>query len=252
MSQALSLWQRLIKQLLHIKIGVSLLQKFKRLSEPGLILGLLTFLVAMLIWNWKLLLAIVVGTLVMLFVYSIPNWNWKLNWLEISQSLQTANNRLLMAGMSGVFAILITYIGALTWVNSPNLWIAMGATLQGLGTLVTLGLLLWQILTFQTQREDDDLQNILNHLTETDSLKRLLALRQLSKFINNQKLDYSLQQDIVNCLKLLLNQEEEIAIRESALNNLQTLSEIKYVDPNKLQPLPPLSQKIKQKLINYE
>jgi hypothetical protein len=217
-SQALSFWQQLIKQLPEIKTGTFKQHNLNRFSEPGIILGLLTFIVAMLIWNWKLLLAIMVGVVVMLVAYSIPKWNWKINWIQIYQSLKTANNRLLIAGISGIFATLITYIGTAIWLDSPSIWIAVGATLQGFGTLITLALLLWQILTFQTNKEEDYLQQLLNNLTEKDSLKRLLAVRQLRKFINSQNLDISVQQDVTNCLKLLLTKEEETVIREAALS----------------------------------
>ncbi|MBK1987180.1 armadillo-type fold-containing protein [Sphaerospermopsis aphanizomenoides BCCUSP55] len=248
MAQAVSPWRQLINQLPEIKTGSPKQRNLKRFYEPGSILAFLTIIVAMLLWNWKLLLALAVGILVMLIAYSIPKWNWRLNWLEIRKFLTSANIRLALAVASGGIATVISYIAAAIWVDSPSPWLAVGAIVQGLGTLLTLVLLVWQIFNLQVNREEDYLDELLNNLAETDSLKRLLAVRQLTKFITRKQVDPSVQEEVVECLRLLLSREEEVVIREAALNSLQTLDKLPISASNLGKPLAPISQKVKQEI----
>jgi hypothetical protein len=109
--------------------------------------------------------------------------------------------------------------------------LAAGAIVQGMGTLLTLILLVWQIFSFQGNREEDYLDQLLNNLTEKDSLKRLLSIRQLNKLITRQRVDTAIQQDIGECLQLLLSQEQEVMIREAALDCLQNLTGLQVLKP---------------------
>ncbi|QYX30042.1 armadillo-type fold-containing protein [Sphaerospermopsis torques-reginae] len=244
MTQALSFWRQLINQLPEIKTGNPKQRKFKRFSEPGRILGFLTIIVAMLFWNWKLLLALAVGIGVMLIAYAIPKWNWQIHWLEIRRFLNSANSRLALAVASGGIATFMTYMAAAIWVDSSSLWLAVGAILQGFGTLLTLILLVWQIFSFHGNREEEHLEQVLNNLTETDPLKRLLAVRQLTKFITRKQVDASVKQDVIECLQLLLSREEEAVVRQAALNSLQTLDGLPMLLSSSAKPLVPISQKI--------
>jgi hypothetical protein len=245
---ASSYWQQLINQIPNwslpkIKIGGSSKQQnFKRYSGPGGFLGFLTIFIAMLLWNWKLLLALLIGVGVMLLVYSMQQWDWQLRWCKIREFLNSSNSRLALAVISGGIASVSTYMSAAIWVDSPSAWIAAGAIAQGVGTLLTLILLVWQIVNFYGNREEDHLDRLLVNLTEKDPLKRLIALRQLTKLIARKRVDSSVQQDVVECLQLLLSREEELVIREAAFKSLQAC--------DRLQPLPPktfvpLSAKIK-------
>ncbi|NET03009.1 MAG: armadillo-type fold-containing protein [Sphaerospermopsis sp. SIO1G1] len=248
MSQASSFWQQLIQQLPEFKTGSSKQQPLKRWYEPGHFLGLLTVIVAMLFWNWKLLLALFIGIVVMLFAYSIPKWNLEISWSEIRQFLNSPKIRLSLAVFSGGIATFMTYIAIAICQNSPNIWIATGAILQGLGTILTLIFLVWQILNFQESQAENNLQQLLNKLTETDSLKRLLAVRQINQFIIRKNFDNSAKQDVMNCLKILLVQEEETVIREAVLNSLQSLDIPNNLVPNYNQPLAPIPKKVKQEV----
>lgn len=223
MVQASSSWRQLIKQFPDFKVGSQKQRTLKRFSEPGSILGFLTIVVTMLFWNWKLLLALAVGILVMLVAYSIPKWNWQLSWLEIGRFLNSANSRLALAVTSGGIATVISYIAAEIWVDSPSHWLAVATIVQGVGTLLTLVLLVWQIFSLQGNREEEYFEQLLNNLTATDSLKRLIAVRQLAKFSTRKQVNPSVQKEVVECLGLLLSREEEAVIREAALNSLQTL-----------------------------
>jgi hypothetical protein len=222
-TQASSSWRQLINQLPEIKTGSPKQRKLKRLSEPGSILGFLTIIVAMLFWNWKLLLALAVGIGVMLIAYAIPQVKWQISWLEIRKFLNSPNSRLTLAVTSGAIATFMTYMTAAIWVDAPSSWMAVSVVIQGFGTLLTLILLVWQIFSFYEHQEEDYLEQLFHNLTATDSLKRLLAVRQLTKFITGKQVEASVKQNVVECLQLLLSKEEEIVIREAVFNSLKTL-----------------------------
>jgi amino acid permease len=234
--QASSSWRQLINQFPEIKIGSPRQRNLKRFFESGSILGFLTIIVAMLFWNWKLLLALAVGILVMLVAYSIPKWNWQLSWLEIRRFLNSANIRLALAVTSGGIATVISYIAAEIWVDSPSHWLAVATIVQGVGTLLTLILLVWQIFSLQGNREEECFDQLLNNLTETDSLRRLLAVRKLAKFSTRKEVNFSVQKEVVECLGLLLSREEEVVIREAALNSLQTLDALQMIISSSSKP----------------
>jgi hypothetical protein len=253
-AQASSSWQQLINQipswsLPKFKIGGSSKQQtFKRFCGPGGFLGFLTIVVAMLLWNWKLLLALLIGVGVMVLVYSMQGWDWQLRWSKIREFLDSSNRRLVLAVLSGGVATVSTYMAAAIWVDSHSQWIAAGAIAQGMATLLTLILLVWQLVNFYGNREEDHLDRLLVNLTEKDPLKRLIALRQLTKLITRKRVDSSAQQDVVECLQLLLSREEEVVIREAAFKSLQACDRLQLLPPKTAKTFIPISAKLKHRI----
>ena len=233
MAQASSSWKQFINQI----------------SEPGVLLGLLTIIVAMLLWSWQLLLAVIVGIGIMVFTYSVQKWNWQLRWLEIRKLISSTNSRLAYSVASGGIATVITYMASAIWVDAPSHWLAAGAIVQGIGTLLTLILLVWQIFSVQGNQEEDYLDQLLNNFTEKDPLKRLLSMRQLNKLIIRQRVDTVIQQDIRECLQLLLSQEKEVMIREAALDCLQNLNGLQVLKPIQSKVFMPVSATAKNKIL---
>ncbi|MCG6136433.1 MAG: armadillo-type fold-containing protein [Nostoc sp. LLA-1] len=253
MAKASFSWQQRINQipiwsLLEFKTRSHKQRTFKPFSGPGGILGFLTIIIAMLLWNWKLLLALIVGIGVMLLVYSMPKWNWQLHWSEVRKFLNGPNCRLALAVGSGGIATVSTYMASAIWVESTSSWIATGMILQGLGTLLTLILLVWQIINFYGNREEDSINQWIVNLTESDPLKRLIAIRQLTKIITNKHLDSQVQEEVVQCLRLLLNQEQEAVIRDAALESLQALNGLPSGSSSAMPTLIPLSTKVKTRM----
>jgi len=241
--------QQLINQIPNwslpaLKAGSPKQQNLKPFSRPRSVISLLAIVIAMLLWNWKLLLALVVGISVMLFTYSLQRWKWQLRWSEIQKLINGPNRQLILAVSSGGIATFSTYMAAAIWVDSHSPWIAAGAIVQGLGTLLTLVLLLWQIVSRYTNQEADLFEKLLLNLTEQDPLKRLIAVRQLTKFISRQSVDPALQQEVAQCLQLLLTKEEETIIRDAAFESLQTLDKLTNVSSNTATPLKPPKLKI--------
>ncbi|TVP64926.1 MAG: hypothetical protein EA343_04465 [Nodularia sp. (in: Bacteria)] len=136
-------------------------------------------------------------------------------------------------------------MAAAIWVDSKSSWIAAGAIVQGLGTLLTLILLIWQIVSFYGNQQQNKVDQLLVNLTAPDSLKRLIAVRQLTKIIISQGVDSQMQEEVVQCLRLLLSQEPETVIRDAALDSLQALDCRRSLPLSKVTNLNPLSTKLK-------
>ena len=186
----------------------------------------------------------------MVLVYSMQRWDWRSHWSEVRKLFNSPNRRLALSVTSGGIATLSTYMAAAIWVDSNSPWIAAGAILQALGTLLTIILLVWQIVSFYSIREEEQLDRLLLTLTEQDPLKRLIALRRLTKFVTNNRIDSSVQQNISECLRLLISREEEVMIREAAFESLQALDLVEQISSAPATPLKPLSPKVKQQLVS--
>ena len=228
MAQASSWWQQIVKQL----FGSSSLPEFKSRAFQSLssqysgalgfwLLGLSVAL-AMLICNWKLLLATSIGLLVMWLVWKLQACNWQLYWATLRRIFGGANRQLTIAVGSGGLATLSTYTAVSIGVDTDSPWIATGAMLQGLGTLAILVLLVWQMIGRQVFPNQAKLDRILADLTAADPLKRLIAVRHLTRLM--KKYDEMQQQAIADYFRLMLNQEQESIIRAAVLDGLETFN----------------------------
>jgi hypothetical protein len=179
----------------------------------------------MLFWNWKLLLATGAGVFVMLLVYLMQEWDWQLYWSSLRRFFSGSNRQLTIAVGSGGIATFSTYMAVSIWVDSDSSWIAAGAILQGFGTLATLILLVWQIISRQASRDEVNRDQMLRDLTDADPLKRLLAVRQLTRWVTDHRLHPSVRRVVAECFRLMLSREEEAVIRDAVLDGLQVLDD---------------------------
>nr|WP_275974416.1 hypothetical protein [Argonema galeatum] len=192
----------------------------------------------MLFWNWKLLLATSVGVLVMWLVYRLQVLDWQLYWSNLRRFFGGANRQLTIAVGSGGLATLSTYTAISIGVDTDSPWIAGGAMLQGLGTLAILVLLVWQIVGRRAFRDEAKLDRMLASLTDADPLKRLIAVRHLTRF--GTKYDSSEQNAIADYFRLMLSQESEALIRDAVLDGLQAFDNLQKLaggDPPFSMPL---------------
>ncbi len=203
-------------------------------SSGGLIIGAGSA-IALLAWNWRLCLATGSGIGIMFLVYSLQN-SGQIPWRRIYRQLQNLNRPVVIALASGGIATLSTYMTAVTWRDSTSHWLAVGAILQGLGTLAVLVLLAWLILHRQAEADQSQFQRVVADLTVEDDLKRLIAIRQLTYLCKTNRLSLAKQRMVSEYLRLLLNHEQAPLVHNAALDGLHLLSQKTFLNPN--QPLP--------------
>lgn len=241
MVQASSWWQHILKiieSLWLVLVKGRTLRQFhlQRLREPGGWLIALMGVVAMLFWNWKLLLATVAGVSVMLLVYLMQEWDWQLYWSSLRRFFNGSNRQLTMAVASGGIATFSTYMAIAICLESESSWMATGAILQGLGTLAIFILLVWLLISRQENREEMSRDQLLNDLSDPNPVKRLLAVRQLTRKGKSSHLHPSLRRVVVECFCLMLNTEQEAVIRNAVLDGIQVLDNNQVLDQGS-QPL---------------
>ena len=208
----------------------------KRFGLKGSWLLFLVAVVAMLFLNWKLLLATSAGVGIMLLVYLMQGWHWQIYWSKLRKFFSGSNQQLTIAVGSGGIAAFSTYMATSIWVDSESRWLATGGILQGLATFITLSLLIWHIISSQSNRDEAKFDQLLTDLTHINPLKRLIALRKLTYLVNNTSLSKNHRYQLVEYLHLMLAQESESIIREALLESLQMWDETKQLRRN-LQPL---------------
>lgn len=171
--------------------------------------------------DWKLVVATGVGVGGMGLVYLALTKNWQQYWLVWQPVFKGSQGKLTLAVGSGAIASLSTYLAAAIWAESENRWLATGTILEGMGTVLTLGLLGWHIINEQTHQSETQLDKLLNQLTDENNLKRLIAVRQLIKLQGKENLSSRDRQQVEDYFRLLLKQESENLIRQAIVEHLQ-------------------------------
>jgi hypothetical protein len=172
----------------------------------------------------------------MLLVYRLQLGNWKNYLPDCQRFLSTASGKLSLSVVCGAIASFCTYLAASIWINSQNRWLAVGLILEGFGTLLTLFLISWHLLTRQIKSDEVRFEQLLVQLTDSSPLPRLIAVRQLSKLINHPTLNQSCYSQLGEYFHLMLTIEQEPVIREALLKSLENWSEEQAMDPYE-QPL---------------
>lgn len=197
------------------------LPKLRRWSSSGSWLLVSAGAVALFYWNGRLVMATGVGAAVMLLLYRMQDWRLDVPWSQMQKFLERWNQPWAIASAGGGLAALTTYLAASVWADSESSWIALGALLQGAGTLAVLVLLTWQLLHRQTERGQDQLDQILTNLTHTDPLKRLIAVRQLTHTLTERGDDPAYRRELSDYFRLMLRREQESIVREAVLDGLR-------------------------------
>ncbi|MBC6471415.1 MAG: hypothetical protein GDA48_00015 [Hormoscilla sp. GM102CHS1] len=241
MAQARSRWRLYCRQLLRIynqTIGFSpfqsaaqwrslfFAQRSRRYKKLGKWLGLVTVVVAMLWWNGQLLLATTVGIAIMLLVYFLQQGDWQKRWSDLGKLFTGANRHLAVAVGSGGLATLGTYMACAVWIDSDSPWIAAGAILQGLGTLAIIILLVGQSLP--GPRPTADLDRSIEQLTDIHPLRRLIAVRQLTREFTTTRWERD-RRIIADCLALMLTRETEPAVKNAVLEGMQVMGKVEKI-----------------------
>lgn len=209
---------------IYLKVNPSVARQFrhvvKRLAQKRTRKLLTWFLMAigiliMLAWNWKLVLSTSSGIGLMWLVYAGLGWNWRVQWTRWQPFFKGSQGKLTLAVGSGGIAAISTYLVASIWADSENRWLATGAILQGMATLSTLFIVLWQMFTVQHKNDETKFENWLSELTASDSLKRLIAVRQLTNLVAQGGLPLSYQQQLNDYFRLMLTKEQDDTVRDA-------------------------------------
>lgn len=188
------------------------------------------FLVTML-WatEWRLILATALGIGSMRLVYWLLTHRQQLQSQPWRKTLASPQGQLLLAGGSGGLSALGTYIATMVWSAVDNPWLATGIILQGLGSVATVGLLLWQrekssapkLLTATVS----DFDHCLHSLAHGDRLQKLIALRQLQQCQENQWLTSAEQRELQFYLLAFLEINGDHQLQRGALTMLNVLND---------------------------
>lgn len=216
--------------LTRLKHGVIRLLVQKRIRKLGF-WGLGAMGVTLMLgWNWKLVLATITGTICMALVYRIKGWNWQRRWYYWQEFFKEPKGKFSVAVGSGSLAIIGSYIAISIWSEAENRWLATGLIVQGLGTLLTLGLLGWQIFLLQGKKRENQYHQWISNLTESDVLKRLIAVRSLSDLMEKQQLNASQIQQLEEYFRVMLTTEKETVVRRALLQSCQVLVKIRALN----------------------
>ena len=215
MSQA-SNWQRISR------IGTLLIKDKKLRQINGRAFG---FLVLAFLWwmNWKLLLATTVGIGLMSLCYLLQNSHWQRYCQKWQNFLVGSNRQLILAVGTGATGAFCTYLAASIWADAENQWLATGAILQGFASLATLGLLLWSLWGKKNSSTEAKIDLLLADLSHDDRLKRLVAIRQLTRLLVNNRLSSEHYQQSIEYYRLMLSEPQPPAIENALLESLDVL-----------------------------
>lgn len=231
MSQVRYSWQKIFKI-------CSLLLKDKRLQQ---ISGrALCFLVFILLWwmNWKLFLATSVGIGLMSWCYLLQNSHWQRYCQKWQNLLVGSNRQLTLAVATGASGAFCTYLAASVWADAENQWLATGSILQGFVSLTTLALLWWSLRDKKAKSIEAKLDLLLEDLSHSDRLKRLVAIRQLTRLLVSNRLSSEHYRQSIEYYHLMLSEPQPPVIKNALLDSLDILGGAEILPQNPAVKIP--------------
>lgn len=175
----------------------------------------------MLAWNPKLVGATLIGIGLMRFVYWVQTTNWQSSCLYWYQFFNSPQGKLAIAVITGGFGTISSYMAFYIWSNAENQWLATALILQGFGTFLILGLLGWQIFDLLRRKQGNQYREWVSQLSDVNDLKRLIAVENLSNFLQQQKLTPTQNKQVSTYFHLMLKQEKNAMIRQAILKGCQ-------------------------------
>ena len=178
-----------------------------------------------LLWclNWKLFLATAVGIGLMSFCYLLQNPYWQGYCKKWQSFLVGSNRQLILAVGTGAAGSFCTYLAASVWADAENQWLATGAILQGLVSLSTLSILLWYGWQKKDSGMETKIDSLLTDLTHQEPLRRLVAIRQLTRLLITKSLSSDHYSQSIEYFHLMLSQPQLPTVKNALLESLELL-----------------------------
>lgn len=192
-------------------------------------------------WNWKLLLATVVGIGMMFFSYLAQNRHWQKYWQKWRRFVTGFNRQFTIAVGTGGLGAFSTYLAVSLWAEAENQWLATGLILHGFISLVSLALLSWSLLRDKKSSIEVRVEKLLLNLTHPQPLKRLVAIRQLTRLVKSGPLSSEYYWQAIECYRLMLAEPQLSFIRIALLDSLDSLG----IEHPSRPPRPPIKIPIK-------
>jgi hypothetical protein len=171
---------------------------------------------ALLVWQWQLLLATVLGMGVMGLVYWGQGLPWEQYIEEWYRLWHSGQRQLVLAVLSGAGTAFVAYLAIAIWQSTVQHWLAAGAILEGLAIAGIFLMLLSQMVRPKTE----NFEKSFAQLSIGHPIKRLLAVRTLAQGLRSGALDREQAETFKSCLQLMLKQETEMVVREAILQTL--------------------------------
>lgn len=179
--------------------------------------------VALLVWNWRLVLATGSGMGAMALVYWLQQQDLTAQWRSLAQKFHGPQRLLAIAVLSGSTTAFGTYVMASVWATTENHWLATASLAQGVGVLGILALVGWQTIQRPLLQVDRAYEQLLWRLTAPNPLKRLMAVRQLAR--HYRRYPRSQQQELAEYFVMLLADEAHPKVRQSLLGAIAQFQE---------------------------
>ncbi len=195
-------------------------QDWKRINRWAV---LLLGIAVMWWWHWKLLLATVVGIGLMSWSYLLQGRGWQKYCAKWKQFLTGFNRRLTIAVASGGIGGFSTYLATSIWESAENRWLAAGLILQGFASVITLGLLIGYLWQGKQHSQESKVDKLLGNLTHRDPLKRLIAIRQLTRLLKNSNLSKEYYWQAIESYQLMLSTPQVPTVQRALLDSLNEL-----------------------------
>ncbi len=190
------------------------------LSQVGLVGATLLILGILLLWQWRLGLAVLVGSATLFVSYSLTMPGGRQQWLRWRERVLGLNQPLALAAVGGSLATLGTYVAVSIWAEAEQRWLATGAIVQGILSLGILSLLGWEWI----QRRHDQAQSLFErHLSEVaspDPFRRVLGIRRLQGILEHDQAAPDQIRLGLDFLRLALERERDPVVKEALLDAL--------------------------------
>ena len=155
--------------------------------------------------------------------YLAQNRHWQKYWQKWQRFVTGFNRQLIVAVGTGGLGAFSTYLVVSLWAEAENQWLATGLILQGFLALATLSLLVWSLFKEKQNSLEVRCEKLLLNLTHPQPLKRLVAIRQLTRLVNSGRLSPEYYWQVSECYRLMLAEPQLSFIKIALLDSLDTL-----------------------------